>query len=127
MTNEAGYVRDQAIDGLKKEMAKLRKERSQDNKYTSIASAKKATKDKLTREMEVAKKALTEALQEELNNQTESTGDENRDKIRKDTAKWLIHFIKDDRLPTLKPGNRTDQSELAIYINELQALTKETQ
>ena len=39
---------------------------------------------------------------------------------------WLIHYMKEDRLPTPKPGNQTDQSELTIYINELEALTKES-
>ena len=66
MMYEAGYVIDQAIEGSKREMAKLRKVRSQVDKYTSIASAKKANKDKLIKELEVAKKALTETLQEEL-------------------------------------------------------------
>ena len=46
MTSEVGYVIDKAIEGAKREMAKLRKVRSQVDKYTSIASAKKANKDK---------------------------------------------------------------------------------
>ena len=34
--------------------------------------------------------------------------------------------MKEEKLPTPKPENWADPSELAIYINELQALTKET-
>ena len=40
---------------------------------------KNPLKDKLIRELDVAKKALTEEAQEELNNQTESTANENCD------------------------------------------------
>ena len=45
--DEAGYVIDQAIEGSKRKMTKLRKVRSQVDKYKSIASDKKADKDKL--------------------------------------------------------------------------------
>ena len=72
-------------------------------------------------------KALTETLQEELRNQAESAGEEIKDKIREDTVKRLIHFLKEDKLPTPKSGSQTDQNEPAIYISELQTLTKQTQ
>ena len=41
MMNEAGYVIDQAIEGSKRDMTRPRRVRSQVDKYTSIASAKK--------------------------------------------------------------------------------------
>ena len=103
----------------------LKKVMSQVDKYTSIAGAKKATRDKLIKELEVSKKKLTETAQEEL--KLQSTSDENKEKIRDETAKQLIHYLKENKLPTPKPGNWADQSELVIYIYELQALTKETQ
>ena len=68
MMDEARYVTDQAIEGSKREMSELRKVRSQADKYRSVASAKKANKDKLIKELEVTKKVLTEMLQEELHN-----------------------------------------------------------
>ena len=112
MTDEAGYAIDHAIQVSKKERADLKKVRSQVDNYTSIAGAKKATRDMLIKELEVAKKEFTEGAKEEL--KLESIGDENKDKIREDTAKQLIHFVKEDRLPTPKPGNQTEENELAI-------------
>ena len=54
-----------------------------------------------------------------------TNGDEGQDETRANTAKRLINFLKEDELPTLKSGNRTDQKEPAIYTNELQRLTKQ--
>ena len=34
--------------------------------------------------------------------------------------------MKNEKLPTLKAGNREDPYELAIYINELPTITKDT-
>ena len=65
----------------KLEKDKIKKVMGQINHYTSVANAKKASRDMLIKELEVAKKELTEAAQEEL--KLESTGDENKDKIRK--------------------------------------------
>ena len=78
----------------------------------------------LIKELEVAKKELTEAAQGEL--KLESTGVENRDKVRNDTANQLLLYMKNEKLPTLKAGNREDPYELAIYINELPTITKDT-
>lgn len=47
-------------------MANLRKIRSRVDNYKSIASARKANKDKIRKALEVAKEALTDTLQEEL-------------------------------------------------------------
>ena len=102
--DEAGYVIDQAIEGAKRGLAKLKEVKSQVDNYKSIASTKKAIKNRLMKEMEVTKKALTESLQEELQNQAKSTEDEAKDKIRKDTIKRLIHFLKEDELPNLRRG-----------------------
>ena len=92
--------------------------------YTSIANAKKASRDMLIKELEVAKKELTVEAQEEL--KLESPGDENKDKVKNDTANWLILYMMEEKLPTPKSGSCADPSELAIYFNELPTLTKET-
>ena len=77
--------------------------------------------------MEVTQKTLTETLQEELQNPDEVLEDENKETIRQDTIRWLIQFLKDDELPTPKPGNRTEPNEPAIYPNEVQTLNDQTQ
>ena len=74
MMDEAGYVIDQAIEGSKRGIAELKKVRNQVDHYKSIVNTKKAIKDRLIKDMEVTKRALTEELQEELHNQAESTG-----------------------------------------------------
>ena len=127
MMNEAGYVIDQAIEGSKRGIAELKEVRSQVDNYKSIVNTKKAIKDRLIKEMEVTKRALTEALQEELHNQAKSTGKEAKERIREDTVKWLIHFLKEDKLPTPKAGSQTDQNEPDIYISELLTLTQQAQ
>ena len=66
MMNKAKYVKEQAIEGSKGQITKLRKVKNQVDKRTSIADTKKVNKDKLIKELDVAKKALTEVLQEEL-------------------------------------------------------------
>ena len=91
---------------------------------TNRANAKRASRDMLVKESEVAMKELTEPAQGELKH--ESTGDENRDKVRNDTANWLLLYMEKEKLPTPKAGSHEDQDELAIYINELPTITKET-
>ena len=49
------------------------------NIYKSIAATKKVTKDRLVKEMEVTKKALTDSLKEELANLAEPEGDDDKD------------------------------------------------
>ena len=55
--------------------------------------------------MEVAKKALMNLLKEELANLAELVGDEDRDKVIRDTIKWLTFFLQEDKLPIPKDGN----------------------
>ena len=57
------------------------------NNYKSIAGTKKVIKDRLVKEMEVAKKALTDLLKEELANLAEPVGDEDKDKVIRDTIR----------------------------------------
>ena len=77
--------------------------------------------------MEVAKKALTDLLKEELANLAEPAEDENKDKVIRDTIRQLISFLQEDELPTPKDGDREDQSEPNIYTNELQTLSQQAQ
>ena len=74
--------------------------------------------------LEFAKKTLIDTLQEELSNPTESEGEESMDKIREDTIKQLIHFLKEDKLVTTRSEN---WPEPAIHISVFQSLTKQTQ
>ena len=66
MMDESGYVINKAIEGAKRGLAKLKRVKSLVDNNKSIASTKKAIKDRLIKEMEVTKKVLTESLKEEL-------------------------------------------------------------
>ena len=68
MMDKSGYVIHEAIEGAKRGLAELKEIVGHVDNYKSIASTKKAIKGRLIKEMEVTKKALTEALQEELHN-----------------------------------------------------------
>ena len=54
----------------------------------------------MTKTLKSAKETLTDTLQEELCNPTESGGEESMNTIREDTIKQLIRFLKEDRLVT---------------------------
>ena len=73
-------------------MAKLRKVSSQIDNQKKVANSKKASKDKLVQTLEFAKRALIDTLQGELWNQIESA--ETKDKIREDTIRQLIQFLR---------------------------------
>ena len=123
MVNDARYILDKTIHESKK-MAQLKKIKIWLDNYNSIASSKREHKDRVAKTLEFAKKTLIDTLQEELSNPTESDGEESMDKIREDTIKWLIHFLKEDRLVTTRSENWT---EPAIHISVFQSLTKQTQ
>ena len=57
------------------------------NKYKIIASTKKVIKDRLGKEMEVTEKAQIDLLKEELVNLAEPVGDEDKDKVIRDTMR----------------------------------------
>ena len=65
-------------------------------------SSKKEHKDRVTQILKSTKETLTDTLQEELCNPTESGGEESINKITEDTIKQLIRFLKEDRLVTTK-------------------------
>ena len=96
MMNDIGYILDKSINESKKEMAKLRKARSQIDNQKKIASSKKANKDRLVQTLEAAKRALVNALQGELWNQIKSA--DARDKVREDTIRQLIQFLRENEL-----------------------------
>ena len=56
MMDKARYVIDQAIEGAKRGLAELKEVKSQVDNYKSIASTKKAIKDRLVKEMDVTKR-----------------------------------------------------------------------
>ena len=74
--------------------------------------------------MKVAKEELIKSAQYEW--KQESTGDQNKDKVRSNTAAQILHLLGKDTLPTPRAGNREDHEELVIYEDELQSITKET-
>ena len=90
MVNEAGYVIDQAIELSKGQIHDLRKIEDQVDKRTSIVDAKENNNDKLIKELDVAKKALTEVLQKELRNQAESTGKEFQNKTKESVVLSIL-------------------------------------
>ena len=102
MLDEAGYILDEIIDDSKREMAHLKKIKIRLDNYNSVASSKKEHKDRVTQTLKSAKETLIDILQEELCNPTESGGEKSMNKIREDTIKQLICFLKDDRLVTTK-------------------------
>ena len=103
-------------------MAKLRKVSSQIDNQKKVTNSKKASKDKLVQALEFAKRALIDTLQGELWNQIESA--ETKDKIREDTIRQLIQFLRENEYHVPKSK---DWAEPAIYISVLQSLAKQTQ
>ena len=77
--------------------------------------------------MEVAKKALTNLLKEELASLAEPAEDENKDKVIRDTIRWLTSILQEDKLPTPKDGERENQDDPNIYTNELKAISQQAQ
>ena len=97
------------------------------NNYKSIAGTKKVIRDRLVKEMEVAKKALTDLLKEELTSLVKPEGYKDKDKVIRDTIRQLTSFLQEDKLPTPKDGNQEDQSDLNIYTKELQTISQQAQ
>ena len=97
---------------------------SQIDYNTNRANAKKASRDTLVKKLKVVKEELIKSAQDEQ--KQESTGDQNKDKVRSDTAAQILHLLGKDTLPTPRAGNGEDHEELVIYEDELQSLTQET-
>ena len=127
ITDESGYVISEAIRKAKMRLAELEKMEGQVNNYKSIAGTKNVIKDRLVKEMEVAKKKLTDLLKEELASLAEPAEDENKDKVIRDTIRRLTSFLQEDELPTPKDGDQEIQDEPNIYTNELQTLSQQAQ
>ena len=125
--DESGYVISEAIGKAKVRLAELEEIEGQVNNYKGIVGPKKVIKDRLVKEMEVAKKALTDLLKEELASLAEPAEDENKDKVIRDTIRQLTSFLQEDELPTPKDGDREDHSEPNIYTNEIQTLSQQAQ
>ena len=105
MMNDARYILDKTIHESKKEMAQLKKIKIRLDNYNSIASSKREHKDSVAKTLEFAKKTLIDTLQEEFCNLTESQGEKSMNKIREDTIKRLIQFLKKDKLVTSRSEN----------------------
>merc|ERR1711867_247286 len=124
LVHEAGSVIDHDIRMINHERDEIKKQMSQIEYNTNRANAKKASRDTLVKEFDIAKKELVESAQDEQ--KQESTGDQNRDKVKSDTATRILLHLDRDQLPTPRAGNHGDQEEPIIYENGLQAQTKET-
>ena len=59
---------------------------------------KKDSRDTLPKILKVAKEELVKSAQDEQ--KQESTGDQNKDKVRSDTATRILHLLGKDTLPT---------------------------
>ena len=70
---EAGYVVDHDIQMISHERDEIKKQMSQIEYNTNRVNAKKASRDTLLKEFEVAKKELVKSAQDER--KQESTGD----------------------------------------------------
>ena len=69
---------------------------------TDRAEAKSASKSKLIQELTVAKKELIKLAQNEK--EIGSTRNQEKDKIRIDTATRILYFLQLDMLPTPRDG-----------------------
>ena len=87
ITDKSGYIIHEAIGKAKGGLSELEEIEGQVNNYKSIACTKKAIKDRLVKEMEVAKKTLKDLLKEELANLAEPAEDETKDKVIWDTIR----------------------------------------
>ena len=84
LVQEAGSVIDYDIRMVNYERDEIKKQMSQIKYNTNRANAKKASRDTLVKELKVAKEELVKSAQDER--KQESTGDQNKDKVRSDTA-----------------------------------------
>ena len=125
--DESGYIIHDAINRTKRRLSELEEKEDQIISYKRIAVTRKASKDRLIKEMEVAKKALTDSLKEELANLAEQVKDEATDKVIRDTIRRLISFLQETELPTPKDGDWKDQDEPNIYTKKLRTLSKQAQ
>ena len=66
MMCKARYIIDQTIQKYKDQVTELNQVKDQLKKYTGVAEAKKVNRDKLIKELEIARKTFIETLQEEL-------------------------------------------------------------
>ena len=87
ITDESGYFISEAIRKAKVRLVELEEMKGQANNYKSIIATKKVTKDRLVKEMEVIKKALTDFLKEEVANLEEAEGDVDKNKVIRDTIR----------------------------------------
>ena len=91
---------------------------------TSRVEALSASKSKLIQGSTVAKKELLSLAQNEK--EIGPTKDPEKDKLRLDTATWILYFLQLDMLPTPRDGIREDNTEPFIYKGELQSITQGT-
>ena len=81
-------------------------------------------KGTLIKELSFAKKELIDSAQDEQ--ELDSTSDQEKNKVKIDTATQFLHFLHLDMLPTPRDGIREDHAEPVIYKDELQSLTQKT-
>ena len=84
LIEEAGNVIDHDIQVINLERDEIKKRMSQIEYNTNRANAKKASRDMLVKEFEIAKKELVKSAQDER--KQEPTGNKNRDKVKSDIA-----------------------------------------
>ena len=84
LIQEAGSVIDYDIRTVNYKRDEIKKKMSQIDYNTNRANAKKASRDTLVKELKVAKEELIKSAQDER--KQESTGDQNKDKVRNNTA-----------------------------------------
>ena len=90
---------------------------------TCTVRAKKNENDQLRKDVNNARKDFAETLQAELNSQAESDNEAEQGATKINTARLLMEFLKDKKMPEFKTGSRTDKNEPAVYVDELKNLT----
>ena len=91
LREEAGNVIDHDIPMLNHEKGEIKTKMSQIEYNTNRANSKKASRDSLLKEFDIAKKELIKLTQDER--KQESTGDKDKDKVKTDTAaRVLLHL-----------------------------------
>ena len=125
MREEAGFIIDEVLKDCRKQTDDLKKEKDRLNQHKYNIDVKKRENDWLRKDANAAKREFAETLQEELNGQSESDDETEQEGTEINTARLIMQFLKEEKIPELKTGSRVVKEEPAVYVEELKNLTKQ--
>ena len=118
---DVGYILDKSLKESKDKLTTLSKARDELDNQKKITTSKKAGKGRLIYLLEKAKGTLINSLQQDLQDQINSTDAKKR--IREDTIIQLIQFLGQNELQISRSD---DWADPAIPISVLQSWAKST-